>query len=71
MLVVDRNEIRLVSEAGPCNELGSHVERNRNEHVVFDLAFVIGHELLVVRVDALEVEVGLEADVLLFEEVPE
>ena len=64
-MLVDRGEVQLVAQAGAANHVGAHVERHADQQVVLDLALVVGDDLLGVRVDVLDHELGLDLDALL------
>ena len=70
-VLVDRHVVELVAQARAGDEVGAHVERDRDELVVGDLALVVGDEDLPVLVDPLDHEVGFDDDALLLEEGPE
>ena len=67
-VLVDRDVVELVAQAGAGHEVGAHVERDRDQLVVGDLALVVGDEDLPVLVDPLDHEVRLDDDALLLEQ---
>ena len=70
-VLVAGDEVHLVAEAGAGDVVRAHVERDRDEQVVRHAAVVVGDELLGVRVDALDGEVGLHVDVAVGEHAAE
>ena len=65
--LVDRHVVELVAETRAGHEVRAHVERHRHQQVEGHLALVVGDQGLLDRVDALDDEVGLDADLALVE----
>jgi len=70
-VLVDRREVQFITQPGFSHHLGTLVERDADQQVVFHLALIVGDYLLRIRLDALDHEIRLHNNLVVVQDFPQ